>query len=128
MSLLLDTYAFLWFVWNDPRLSVTAMSLITDPANELFLSVGTLLEVAVKVSVKKLKLSEPYETFMQREITNAKLTIVPLTMKHAATMTSLPLHHRDPFDRLLIAQSMVENLPLVSADSAFDAYPITRLW
>lgn len=85
-------------------------------------------EIAIKISVKKYALSEPYEGFMRKAIDLNGFTYLHIEPRHTAALTILPYHHRDPFDRLLIAQAMVDGLPIVSSDTAFDAYPITRLW
>jgi len=128
MKLLLDAHTLLWFVWDHANLSDNARNLMNDPANELLLSTGTIWEIAIKVGLNKLTLAEPYEDFMNRAIADNDLTVLETTVKHAAVLTTLPLHHRDPFDRLLVAQAMVEQIPLVSNDPALDAYPMRRLW
>lgn len=128
MSLLLDTHAFLWFILNDARLSGTAKTLLSSPANVLFLSPASYWEMAIKIGTGKYVLSEPYGAFMHREITTHGIRILDITLEHCAVLTTLPRHHRDPFDRLLIAQAMVEGISIVSTDADFDAYPITRLW
>jgi PIN domain nuclease of toxin-antitoxin system len=101
---------------------------MSDPGNELLLSIASLWEIAIKVSLKKLNFIESYNTYMQRVIKQNSLKILPISLTHANALTSLQFHHRDPFDRLLIAQAMVENLPILSADILFDKYPITRIW
>jgi PIN domain nuclease of toxin-antitoxin system len=128
MNLLLDTHAFLWFVWKDPRLSNFARTLILDPKNVLLFSAASYWEIAVKVSIGKLTLAEPFAIFMPREIVNNRLVILPIGLAHASAAAALPLHHRDPFDRMLIAQSIVEQSPLVSADRLLDLYSVRRLW
>jgi PIN domain nuclease of toxin-antitoxin system len=128
MNLLIDTQAFLWFVWLDPKLSATAQALMTDPNNKLYFSPASYWEIAIKVSVKKLKLGEPYDVFVPREVANLNLAILPIEIRHAAVLVTLPYHHKDPFDRMLIAQASAEPMPIVSADNVFDLYPITRLW
>ena len=128
MNLLLDTHTFLWFWWDDSQLSSVARDIIADPSNCKLVSAASYWEVAIKVSLNKLDLGEPYSDFMHREITRNNFEILPITLDHAAVITTLPFHHRDPFDRMLIAQSMWEQLPLVSRDSLFDAYPIKRIW
>ena len=128
MRLLLDTHTFLWFVLNDRQLSRPADALITDPVNEVFVSPATYWEVAIKVGQKKLDLFAPYDDFMKRGITGNDFEVLPIETRHTSLLTTLPMHHKDPFDRLLIAQSLVEQIPLVSVDSAFDPYGVTRLW
>jgi PIN domain nuclease of toxin-antitoxin system len=128
MKLLLDTHAFLWFVWKDRRLSGTARALILDPNNVLWFSAAACWEIAVKISIGKLTLADPYDVFMRREMTANRLLLLPIELAHTTVTATLPLHHRDPFDRMLVAQSLVERFPLVSADPVFDRYGVTRLW
>jgi PIN domain nuclease of toxin-antitoxin system len=128
MKLLLDTHALLWFVWDHANLSENARNLMNDPDNELLLSTGTIWEIAIKVGLNKLTLAEPYEDFMNRAIADNDLTVLETSVKHAAMLTTLPFHHRDPFDRLIIAQAIAEGIIVVSGDTVFDAYPVTRLW
>ena len=128
MRLLVDTQALLWFVWNHTSLSATGRTLMVDPANALFFSAASFWEIAIKVSVGKLTLGDPFEKFITEAITSTRLTILPIEVRYAGVQTSLPFHHRDPFDRMLAAQSLVEGMPLVSADVIFDAYAVQRLW
>jgi PIN domain nuclease of toxin-antitoxin system len=128
MRLLLDTHAFLWYALNDPQLSSSARGLILDPSNEVLVSPASYWEIAIKIGVGKYALHEPYETFMQRGIFGNGFDILPIELKHTAVLTMLPFHHRDPFDRLLVAQAMVEQVPILGADTVFDAYPVSRLW
>ena len=128
MRLLLDTQAFLWFILAEPRLSATALGLITDPLNHKHVSPASYWEIAIKIRLGKYALPVPFEPFMSDQIVRNHFTILPITVKHAAVLTTLPLHHRDPFDRLLIAQTMVEAMRIVSIDSVLDAYRVTRLW
>jgi PIN domain nuclease of toxin-antitoxin system len=128
MRLLLDTHAFLWFVLNDPQLSATAGRLISDPANDVLISPASYWEIAIKVALRKLDLHAPYDDFMQRAIVGNDFEILPIEPRHTSLLTTLPFHHRDPFDRLIVAQAIVENIPLISVDAVLDQYPITRLW
>ena len=128
MRLLLDTHALLWFVWAHAKLSPKADALMRSPDSELLLSTATYWEIAIKLSLNKLRLADPFEEFMDRAIADNDLTVLPITIKHAAAVAVLPFHHRDPFDRLLVAQAMVEQVPILSNDAIFDAYSITRLW
>jgi len=128
MRLLLDTHAFLWFVLNDPQLSAGAQSLLIDPANDILVSPASYWEIAIKVRLGKLNLHAPYDDFLQRGIVGNDFDILPIEPRHTSVLTSLPLNHRDPFDRLLIAQARIEAIPIVSMDAAFDLYGIRRLW
>jgi PIN domain nuclease of toxin-antitoxin system len=127
VRLLLDTHTLLWFLLEDSHLSTTANALIIDPTNDIEVSPATYWEIAIKVSLGKYALPEPYDIFMEREIATNDFCILPIEPKHTAVLTTLPFHHRDPFDRLLIAPAMVETIPILSVDTAFDAYPVTRL-
>jgi PIN domain nuclease of toxin-antitoxin system len=128
MRVLLDTHTFLWFVLADPRLSAVALTHILDPAVAKLVSPASYWEIAIKISLGKYSLQEPYEAFMQRGITGNGFGILAVEPKHTAALTTLPYHHRDPFDRLLVAQALVEQLPILSGDAALDAYGVTRLW
>jgi PIN domain nuclease of toxin-antitoxin system len=128
MRLLLDTHTFLWFVLNDARLSRPADALITDPTNDVFISPSTYWEIAIKVGKKKLDLLAPYDDFMNRGIQGNDFEILPIETRHTSLLTSMPMHHNDPFDRLLIAQALVEQMPIVGVDAAFDSYGLVRLW
>src|SRR5687768_8623346 len=122
MKLLLDTQAFLWFLLGDARLSEPAKASIIEPANTKLVSPATFWEVAIKVSIGKYKLHESYEQFMERGIHGNGFTILSIEPKHTAVVATLPFHHRDPFDRLLVAQAIVEQFPLVSNDEVLDLY------
>lgn len=128
MRLLLDTHAFLWFLLDDPRLSAKAKIALEDSANEIEVRPASYWEIAIKISLGKYALPEPFETFMHREIADNNFHILPIEVRHVAVLASLPHHHRDPFDRLLVAQSFSEAIPLVSGDAHLDGYPIQRLW
>lgn len=127
MKLLLDTHTFLWFVDDNPKLSGYGKSLL-EGDNHLLLSVACLWEIAIKVSRDRLTIPKPYESFISRQLSLNQIELLPISIPHLAIVSTLPLHHRDPFDRLLIAQAMAENLAIVSVDSAFDAYLVQRLW
>lgn len=128
MKLLLDTHTLLWFALGDASLSATARQLIEDPANSKFVSPASYWEIAIKISIGKYVLHEPYEAFFDRAIRQNGFLIRPIEPRHTSALTNLPYHHRDPFDRLMIAQAMIESLSLVSIDDVLDAYPIQRLW
>jgi PIN domain nuclease of toxin-antitoxin system len=128
LKLLLDTHAFLWYLNDDPSLSSTAKGLIADPANDKLVSVASCWEIAIKIGRKKLNLGEAATTFLPRELAVNRFGLLGIDLYHATFVESLPPHHKDPFDRLLVAQSLIEKLPLVSVDTQFDSYGVTRLW
>ena len=128
MKLLLDTHTLLWFVENDLKLTAAAVNLLVDPGNDLLLSPVSYGELAIKISIGKYRLSDPLGDYIEEAIRLYGLAILPITVAHAEAVVSLPHHHKAPFDRMLIAQSIVEDVALVSSDEAFDAYSVTRLW
>ena len=128
MKLLLDTHTLLWFALNDQQLSRTATALIMDSANDKVVSPASYWEIAIKISVKKYSLSKPYDVFIQEAIDKNGFGYLQIEPKHTAVLTTLPFHHKDPFDRLIVAQAMVEGISIVSNDTAFDNYGVRRLW
>jgi PIN domain nuclease of toxin-antitoxin system len=128
VRLLIDTHALIWYVDQDHLLSSTAHASMTDPANDLLLSSGSIWEIAIKVGLKKLSLSLPFRAWIEKAITDLGVSILQISIEHADALVLLPLHHRDPFDRLLVAQAQVEAVKIVSADTALDPYGIARLW
>lgn len=128
MRLLLDTHAILWFLANAPKLSSRARAAILDPANTRWASPISLLEIALKNRIGKLPLPDPFGLMFPASLTASDIHLLPVEPEHIEPLTRLPMHHRDPFDRLLAATAMVEGLTLVSADSAFDAYGLPRHW
>ena len=128
MKLLLDTHAFLWFVAGDTTIGLRGRSLIEDEANEKLVSIVSLWEIAIKSSLGKLPLAKPFAEFIPEQLERNGFEIIGLTVEHTAKVATLPLHHRDPFDRMLVAQCLVENVPLLSSDEPLDAYGIQRLW
>jgi PIN domain nuclease of toxin-antitoxin system len=128
MRLLVDAHSLIWAADDPSRLSPAATAALQDPANELLVSAATVWEIAIKVGLGKLTLSLSYRDWMNRAITDLGLSLLPVTVDYAAAQAALPWHHRDPFDRLLIAQALTEGIPIVSADGQFDAYGIVRVW
>ena len=128
MRLLLDTHSFLWFVLNDRQLSALARGLIVEPANDILISPASYWEIAIKISLGKYALPAPFEAFWDEQFFINDFALLPVSVPHAAQVVKLPFHHRDPFDRLIIAQSLVEGMPLVSSDIMFDRYGVERVW
>jgi PIN domain nuclease of toxin-antitoxin system len=128
VRLLLDTHALLWFLLDDPQLSAAAKALIIDSANDIEISPASYWEIAIKISIGKYYLPESLEDFFERELATNAFRILAIEPRHVVPLTSLPFYHRDPFDRLLVAQAIVESIPIVSSDPVLDNYPVTRLW
>ena len=128
MNLLLDTHTFLWFWWADPQLSENAKNAIMEPSNRKLISTASCWEIAIKVSLKKLELGAPYRGFIRQHMQRNNFELLPLEDDHLASVVDLPFHHRDPFDRMLVAQAQWENLAIVSCDTQLDAYSVQRIW
>jgi PIN domain nuclease of toxin-antitoxin system len=124
--MLLDTHILLWFLEDDPKLPPSLKSLIEN-SDSVFASMVSIWEIAIKLSINKLSLQVEFQD-LPSVLDNLEIRVLPLTFADAAQYLSLPLHHRDPFDRMLIAQAMTNSLAIASADTAFDAYPIQRMW
>ena len=128
MRLLLDTHTFLWAVLDDSRLSDKARTLMLNADNELLVSPASHWEIAIKISLGKYTLNDDFETFIERQTVYSEFTPLPISVKHAALVATLPFHHRDPFDRMLVAQAICEGIPIVSIDRLLDAYSVARIW
>ena len=128
MRVLVDTHALIWAVHEPARLGSTARLALEDDSNEVVISAATVWEIAIKTGLRKLTLSMPYKEWMNRAIADLGATILPITVEYADAQATLPNHHRDPFDRLLVSQAQVENIPLASNEEMFDRYGISRLW
>jgi len=125
---LLDTHAFLWFVFDDPRLSAVAARTIEDRAVTKLLSVTSLWEIVIQRQLGKLDLGMELGSFFEDHVTNRELELVDLELGHLLAYEALPLAHRDPFDRLLVAQARVLGVPIVTADPSFARYEIKVVW
>jgi len=128
MRVLLDTHAFLWWVDDASSLSRKARTAIADPDNECLLSLASCWEMAIKLSLGKLRLSGAIERFIPEQLAANGFHQLAIDFRHVAKVAALPFHHRDPFDRLLAAQAIEERCAIVSADPVFRKYGITRIW
>jgi len=128
MKVLLDTHAMYWYIEGDPQLSATAQTLIQDASNQILISPASYWEIAIKISVGKWQLSQPYEDFIDIGLNQYGFQILSILPAHTAQLIGLLFHHKDPFDRLLVAQAIVEHISIISSDTVLDAYGITRLW
>ena len=131
MSFLLDTHAFLWFVNDHSSLSATAKDIIEDQQSLVYLSTASIWEMAIKSSLQKLAIPVSVQEFIELQTTRNDFGILPISAEQAEIVAKLPFPksgHRDPFDRMLIAQSICHNFTIITRDAAFDHYPIQRLW
>ena len=127
MNYLIDTHTLIWFFNGDSQLSDNALTVLNDDSNNKSISIASLWEISFKVNVGKLELGYPYHTIMPKLLLN-KISILNIVFGHTENYINLPLHHRDPFDRMIIAQSITEDLTIISKDKNFSLYPIKLLW
>lgn len=128
MRLLIDTHIFIWYILDSQKLSPTVRTLIDAQDNEILLSIASIWEMAIKHSSGKLSFGMPFDLFIEQQLSINTIELLNINLDHIKVVASLPCHHRDPFGRLLITQVMVEQIPIVSADSVFDNYSIERLF
>jgi len=128
VRLLLDTHTFLWFIGGNTALSPYARQLIEDRTNERLLSITSLWEMAIKASLGRLTLTLSFTDLVAEHVHGNAIELFEILPHHLDILTTLPFYHKDPFDRMIIAQGQAENIPILSRDSAFDDYAIRRLW
>jgi PIN domain nuclease of toxin-antitoxin system len=128
VRLLLDTHALYWYVEGDAHLSATARTIVQDASNEVLMSPASYWEIAIKLSLGKWKLNGSYDEFIDIALQQYRFQLLPILLAHTSRLLDLPFYHKDPFDRLLVAQALVEGIDMVSNDSAIDAYGIKRIW
>ncbi len=128
MRALLDTHAFLWWIADKPQISDRARKIIADERNQMVFSVVSGWEISIKFGVGKLELPEAPDRFVAEQISLNDLEVLPMYLNHALGVQGLPNHHRDPFDRLLVAQALAERLPLISGDREISKYPVDTIW
>ena len=128
MRLLLDTHVFLWWIEDAPALSRKARAAIANPENQCLLSLVSSWEMAIKLSLGKLKLHDVIERFIPEQLAVNGFSQLQIDFRHVARVSALAFHHRDPFDRLLIAQAIEEKLPVVTSDPLFTKYGVKRIW
>lgn len=129
MRVLLDTHAFLWWITEDPRLSANASRVIADGKNTILFSAASAWEIAIKASLGRLEVAaEDLESFISEELARNAIEPLPVLITHALHVNTLPHHHRDPFDRLLVAQAQLEQVPILTADQQIARYPVKVIW
>ena len=124
---LFDTHTFIWWADNPTKVSATADAFIRDPANAVLLSVVSVWEIVIKYRLNKLPLGQPLGAILA-QLPAAGITVLPVQLTHVLAVENLPLTHKDPFDRILAAQAIVEGAVLLTADPAFQQYPVTVVW
>lgn len=127
MSYLADTHALICYVREPARVSPRAWSLLENGAEPVFFSIASVWEIAIKLSLGKLRIDATVREFVQAQVRNG-FQLLPIEVGHVARVAELPLLHRDPFDRLLIAQALENNLEIITADPAFESYPVGTIW
>jgi PIN domain nuclease of toxin-antitoxin system len=128
MRVLIDAHMLLWAVDDVAKLGPSALAVLQDPANDLFVSAGTIWELAIKVGLGKLTHSQPSRPWIERALADLGAIVLPIGVAHADTQVAMPNHHRDPFDRPLIAQALVEGMAIIGVDVHFDPYGVVRIW
>lgn len=129
MKVLLDTHSFLWWIRDDRRLSARAREIFDDSGNELAFSVVSGWEIAIKARLGKLRASDgELGAYLSKHLNENSIRVLPIYLSHAVRVADLPPHHADPFDRLLVAQSTVEEMPLLSSDPLISRYPVEVIW
>lgn len=128
MRYLLDTHTLLWIVNDDPQLGNEVKNIFLNNENDIFASMASVWEMAIKISLKKLEIPGTLSDFVKEHIRGNKIDILSIELNHLYQLENLTYYHRDPFDRLIISQAIVENIPILSSDKVFDDYPIQRIW
>jgi|MudIll2142460700_1097286.scaffolds.fasta_scaffold49214_2 PIN domain nuclease of toxin-antitoxin system len=128
MKVLLDTHTFLWWITDDPKLSLRVRGIISEGENEIFISAATGWEIAIKSQIGRLKLPDEPQRFILEQMKINGMKSLPIEMRHALHVSTLPTYHQDPFDRILIAQAQMEDLPVLSADPEIGKYEVTIIW
>jgi PIN domain nuclease of toxin-antitoxin system len=128
VKILIDTHVFIWYIQNSERLPNSVSTVINDGDNKILLSIASIWEMAIKQSTGKLNLGVPYIGFIEEQMRLNNIELLPISLNHIELVITLPFHHRDPFDRILIAQAIAEDILLISADSVFALYPVQRMW
>ncbi len=128
MEYLLDTHALLWIVTDDNQLSNKVREIFLDEQNEIYISIASLWEIAIKVSLNRLELGQPLTDFYYKHIIGNKIRLLDIKVEHLVVLETLEFHHRDPFDRMIICQSIVEKIPILSNDKIFSKYLVKRIW
>lgn len=128
MRLLLDTHAFIWLTSRTAEMSSSAWALLRDPDNALLVSIASIWEMGIKSNYGKLTLADPFSEFVRRGFTENNVDLLPISIDHVVRLEKLPRHHKDPFDRMIAAQALEEDVPVIGRDRMLDEYGVDRRW
>jgi PIN domain nuclease of toxin-antitoxin system len=128
MEYLIDTHTLLWIVANNPKLSKKAKNIYLNRNNKIYVSIATIWELSIKIGLNKLNINIPLNKFVDIHIVGNNIKILNINLNHLYRIEKLPLHHRDPFDRLIISQAIEDKIPIIGSDELFDYYQIKRIW
>ena len=128
MRVLIDTHALLWWINNDPRISWRAREVFSAGENKLLFSAASGWEMAIKVNLGKLTVEGPLGSYLSKHLVDVAVEVLPVSLRHAVGVADLPNHHRDPFDRLIVAQALAEGIPVLTADPLVTRYPVETIW
>lgn len=128
MRVLIDTHAFIWFISGNPALPLGVRQLIADLDHEVYISIASLWEIAIKSSLGKLTLHEPFESLITEQLALNEIIILPIQIQDLTLVSTMTFHHRDPFDRLIIAQALAHSLAIVTKDEWFASYDVETIW
>ena len=128
MKYLLDTHALLWITTDDERLSDRVKDIYLNAENVIYFSMASVWELAIKTSIGKIKFEKDLDDFIEVHVKGNNISILKIELPHVLRIADLPFHHRDPFDRLIIAQAIEDNLSILGSDSIFDRYKVNRIW
>ncbi|MBM4176371.1 MAG: type II toxin-antitoxin system VapC family toxin [Ignavibacteria bacterium] len=128
MKYLLDTHTFLWFVGGIEKISLKVTELIINSNNQKFISIASIWELSIKISLKKIEIEESLIDFVKSECEKNGFDLLNINLDHLNRLCNLPFHHKDPFDRLIISQALTENIPIISSDEVFEKYKVKMIW
>ena len=128
MKIVLDTHIFLWLITDNDRLSDKSKQAFINSDNELFFSIASYWEICIKISIGKLKLSKNWDKIIKDELMVNSVKLLPISTEHCFQITQLPFHHRDPFDRIIISQAIIEQMHIMTIDSYFSQYEVNIVW
>jgi PIN domain nuclease of toxin-antitoxin system len=127
-NFLLDTHAFIWWIEDNVQLTKTVIKTISDPSNTIYVSAASIWEISIKIKIGKLKIEGYSEKFLKNQLIDNSFTFLPISLTHSYKVHELPLHHKDPFDQMLISQAISEKCPIITRDSLFDKYEVKTIW